>query len=170
MPLMRAMVLAGTSNSSVIITAVGMPFISNSIPSCKLHWLQEPQSPMARTAASHSSVICLTKSGGAGRVASGLENRTIRAGRASASSREESRSRRLPALIFVLSTRARVTPSETGGSGGHGDASGWGLAPGVHNGDALRVLLAGIHIAPRKWSGMSYRPGDAAAVVDLTAP
>ena len=73
MPLMRAMVLAGISNSLVMMTAVGIPFISNSIPSCKLHWLQEPQSPMASTAMSHSWDICLINSGGAGRVASGLE-------------------------------------------------------------------------------------------------
>ena len=70
---MRAIVLAGVSNSSVMMTAVGMPFISNSIPSCKLHWLQEPQSPMARMATSHSRVICRISDEGAGRVASVLE-------------------------------------------------------------------------------------------------
>ena len=73
MPLMRAMVLAGISNSSVMMTAVGIPFSSNSIPSCKLHWLQEPQSPMASTAMSHSLAIWDIKTGGAGRVASVLE-------------------------------------------------------------------------------------------------
>jgi len=49
--------LAAETNSSVTITTVGLPFISNQTESCKLHVIQEPQSARPTMTASHSSNI-----------------------------------------------------------------------------------------------------------------
>ena len=46
--------LTADTNCSVQMTAVGTPRRSSSIPSCKLHVLHDPQSPMAVTTTSHS--------------------------------------------------------------------------------------------------------------------
>jgi hypothetical protein len=62
---MRACVLAAEKNGSVQTHIVGMPLSSSLAVSCKLHDMQEPQSPIAVTTASQfwakSSII----SGGA---------------------------------------------------------------------------------------------------------
>ena len=68
------MVVAGRTNSLLMMVAEGIPLFSNAIPSCKLHELQEPQSPTATTA--KSMPASLTKSSiscsDAGRVKSGF--------------------------------------------------------------------------------------------------
>ena len=47
LPQISACALALATNSSVQITAVGTPRFSSSIPSCRLHVEQDPQSPIA---------------------------------------------------------------------------------------------------------------------------
>ena len=47
---MLAIPLAVASNRSVQIVAEGIPAFSRWIPSCTLHALQDPQSPMATRA------------------------------------------------------------------------------------------------------------------------
>ena len=54
------MVFAGRTKSLLMMVAEGIPLFSNAIPSCKLHELQEPQSPTATTAKSKRP--CATKS------------------------------------------------------------------------------------------------------------
>ena len=54
MPQISAWAFTLATNSSVQMTAVGTPRRSNSIPSCKLHVLQDPQSPIAVTTTSQS--------------------------------------------------------------------------------------------------------------------
>jgi len=64
------------TNSSVQMTAAGTPRRSSSIPSCKLHVLQDPQSPIAVTTASHSRARRSSTSGSATRLALGLRTTT----------------------------------------------------------------------------------------------
>ena len=68
---MAAWARAVGMNSSVQITAAGTPRASNAIPSCRLHELHDPQSPMAVTTASQWSSASST-SGAATRVALGF--------------------------------------------------------------------------------------------------
>ncbi len=49
-PHILAMAVAVTLNGSVHMVADGMPAFSTWIPSCTLHALQDPQSPMATMA------------------------------------------------------------------------------------------------------------------------
>ena len=60
------------TNRSVQMVADGMPAFSTWIPSCTLHALQEPQSPMAMITESHSWASSATALGSAGRDALGL--------------------------------------------------------------------------------------------------
>jgi hypothetical protein len=53
LPQIAACAFALPMNWSVQITAVGTPRRSSSIPSCKLHVEQDPQSPIAVTTTSH---------------------------------------------------------------------------------------------------------------------
>jgi len=54
LPEITAWAFTVSMNCSVQMTAVGTPRRSSSIPSCKLHVEQDPQSPIAVTTASHS--------------------------------------------------------------------------------------------------------------------
>lgn len=45
------------TNSRVMMTAVGRPRASSSIPSCRLHDVQDPQSPMAVITTSLAAAI-----------------------------------------------------------------------------------------------------------------
>ena len=56
---------ASCRNASVTITAAGTPRRSNSTASCKLHDVQEPQSPIAVITASLSAAIRSSSSAGA---------------------------------------------------------------------------------------------------------
>ena len=69
---MAACARALSTNWSVQITAAGTPRRSNSIPSCKLHVEQDPQSPMAVTTASHSRARRSRSLSSATRLALGL--------------------------------------------------------------------------------------------------
>ena len=60
------------TNLSVHIVAEGTPAFSAWIPSCTLHALQDPQSPMAITTASQLSVSSFNLAGSAGLEALGL--------------------------------------------------------------------------------------------------
>ena len=59
-------------NRSVQMVAEGMPAFSTWIPSCTLHALQDPQSPMAMITESHSCASSLMACGSAAREALGL--------------------------------------------------------------------------------------------------
>lgn len=76
LPQIAACALAVGTNSSVQMTAVGTPRLSSSIPSCRLHELHEPQSPMAVTTASHVRASSAITSSGATRLALGLARTT----------------------------------------------------------------------------------------------
>ena len=52
-------------NSLVMITAVGRPSASSSMPSCRLHDVQDPQSPIAVITTSLAAAICAIMSGSA---------------------------------------------------------------------------------------------------------
>ena len=69
---MVAIAPAVLTNLSVQMVADGTPAFSAWMPSCTLHALQEPQSPMATTTASQLSVSCFNCSGSAGLEALGL--------------------------------------------------------------------------------------------------
>ena len=71
-PQIAACALLLATNSSVQMTAAGTPRRSNSIPSCKLHVEQDPQSPTAVTTASHSRASRSSTTGSATRLALGL--------------------------------------------------------------------------------------------------
>ena len=58
---------ASRRNASVTITAVGTPLPSSATASCRLHDVQEPQSPMAVMATSVSDAMRSSTSGGARR-------------------------------------------------------------------------------------------------------
>ena len=66
-PIMRVMALAVLLNTCVIIEAVGKPKRSISIPSCTLHELQEPQSPIPVMSMSNLLTMSWTTSGLVGR-------------------------------------------------------------------------------------------------------
>jgi len=66
---MAACASAVGANGSVQITAVGTPRLSSSTPSCRLHELHEPQSPIAVTAMSAIATSSSISSEGAGRLA-----------------------------------------------------------------------------------------------------
>jgi len=68
-PIIRVMALAVFKKTWVMIDAVGIPKRSISIPSCTLHELQEPQSPIPVIKTSTLSNICWTVSGLVGREA-----------------------------------------------------------------------------------------------------
>ncbi len=59
-------------NRSVHMVAEGIPAFSTWIPSCTLHALQEPQSPMAMITESHSWANSAMAFGSVGRDALGL--------------------------------------------------------------------------------------------------
>jgi hypothetical protein len=73
---MAAWARAVGMNSSVQITAAGTPSPSSAIPSCRLHELHDPQSPMAVTTASHRAASCRRTSGSATREALGFASVT----------------------------------------------------------------------------------------------
>ena len=52
-------------NSVVMMTAVGRPSASSSMPSCRLHDVQDPQSPIAVITTSLAAAICVIISGSA---------------------------------------------------------------------------------------------------------
>ena len=54
-------------NAAVITTAAGTPSFSRLTASCKLHDVQEPQSPMAVSTTSLSAAMAATSSGAATR-------------------------------------------------------------------------------------------------------
>ena len=58
---------ASRTNAAVMMTAVGTPRVSSSTVSCRLHDVQEPQSPIAVTAMSFSATICSSSAAEAGR-------------------------------------------------------------------------------------------------------
>ena len=66
MPPIIDIAVALDTKGSVQMTAVGIPFFSNVIPSCTLHDEQEPQSPEAVMTMSHSCAKSLRISGGHG--------------------------------------------------------------------------------------------------------
>ena len=72
LPAMAACARALATNWSVQITAVGTPRRSSSIPSCKLHVEQDPQSPMAVTTTSQREASASSIVSSAGTLAPGL--------------------------------------------------------------------------------------------------
>ena len=58
---------ASLANAAVMMTAVGTPRVSNPTASCRLHDVQDPQSPMAVTTTSFSAAIRSSSSAGATR-------------------------------------------------------------------------------------------------------
>ena len=58
---------ASCRKASVTISAVGTPRPSSATASCRLHDVQEPQSPIAVTATSVSAAIRSSRAGGARR-------------------------------------------------------------------------------------------------------
>jgi hypothetical protein len=69
-----ATALAVATKRSVMIATAGMPSLSASIASCKLHDEQLPQSPVAASIAS-APLISISIGCGTGRDASGLRRR-----------------------------------------------------------------------------------------------
>jgi hypothetical protein len=65
MPSAARCVTHSLTNSVVTMTAVGRPSASSSIPSCKLHDVQDPQSPIAVITTSLAAAICVIMSGSA---------------------------------------------------------------------------------------------------------
>lgn len=65
MPSAAFCVVHSVTNSRVMITAVGRPSVSSSIPSCKLHDVHDPQSPIAVITASFDAAISRIISGSA---------------------------------------------------------------------------------------------------------
>lgn len=63
MPSAARCVAHSLTNSLVTITAVGRPRVSSSMPSCTLHDVQDPQSPIAVMTASLPLAICSIISG-----------------------------------------------------------------------------------------------------------
>ena len=63
------------TNLSVHIVAEGIPCFSECIPSCTLHALHDPQSPMAMMMASEASVRDFRSTGSAGLEALGFFNK-----------------------------------------------------------------------------------------------
>lgn len=61
-----AIAVALVTKGSVQITAVGVPFFSNSIPSCTLHDEQDPQSPFEVITTSQVSAMSSSISDGHG--------------------------------------------------------------------------------------------------------
>ena len=59
MPSAAHCVTLSLTNSRVMMTAVGRPRASSSMPSCKLHDVQDPQSPIAVITTSLAAAICV---------------------------------------------------------------------------------------------------------------
>ena len=68
-PIIRVMALAVGRNTWVMMETVGIPSLSISIPSCTLHELQDPQSPIPVISTSTWSRISWTVLGLVGREA-----------------------------------------------------------------------------------------------------